>query len=76
MSKKPLAMVHDGLQGYPEAGVKEFYTSKGPKMEDIRSVGQGDKGLNQLIERVQNTIRAREKTMTWSMVFSRVAPHG
>jgi transposase-like protein len=63
MRKKPLAMVHDGLQAYPEAGVKEFYTNKGPKMEDIRSVGQRDRGLNQRVERINNTIRDREKTM-------------
>lgn len=46
-----------------EAFNKEFYTNYGPRIENIRSVGQRDEGLNQSIERMNNTIRDREKVM-------------
>ncbi|MDG6967595.1 MAG: DDE-type integrase/transposase/recombinase [Nitrososphaerota archaeon] len=62
MEKRPLAEVHDGLQSYNEAFIKEFYTNYGPRVENIRSVGQRDEGLNQSIERINGTIRDREKT--------------
>ncbi len=62
MEKRPLAVVHDGLQSYNEAFNREFYINHGPRTENIRSVGQRDKGLNQSIERINNTIRDREKT--------------
>ena len=62
MSKRPLAVVHDGLQSYNDAFTREFYTNYGPRVENIRSVGATDKGQNQMIERVNNTIRDREKT--------------
>jgi transposase-like protein len=53
MSKRPMAVVHGGLQSYNEAFRKEFYTFKGPRVENVRSVGQRDEGLNQMIERVE-----------------------
>jgi len=62
MEKRPLAVVHDGLQSYNEAFNKEFYTLAGPRIENIRSVGQRHEGLNQSIERINGTIRDREKT--------------
>jgi transposase-like protein len=62
MAKRPLALIHDGLQSYNEAFNREFYTNYGPRIENVRSVGQRDKGLNQMAERVNNTIRDREKT--------------
>lgn len=62
MAKRPLAVVHDGLHTYNEAFNREFYTNYGPRIENVRSVGQRDEGLNQMIERVNNTIRDREKT--------------
>jgi hypothetical protein len=34
----------------------------GNRVENVRSVGQRDEGLNQMIERVNNTVRDREKT--------------
>ncbi len=63
LSKRPIAVVHDGLQSYNEAFRKEFYRNKGPQTQNIRSVGQRDKGLNQSIERINGTIRDREKVM-------------
>jgi transposase-like protein len=62
MSKRPLAIVHDGLKTYNEGFNNEFYTNYGPRIENVRSVGQRDKGLNQMVERVNNSIRDREKT--------------
>lgn len=62
MVKRPLAVVHDGLHTYNEAFNREFYTNYGPRIENIRSVGQRDEGLNQMVERVNNTVRDREKT--------------
>ena len=63
MTKRPLAIIHDGLQSYNDAITNEFYTNTGPRIENIRSVGQRDEGLNQMIERVNNTIRDKEKRM-------------
>jgi transposase-like protein len=62
MVKRPLAMVHDGLHAYNDAFTNEFYTNYGPRIENVRSVGQRDEGLNQMVERVNNTVRDREKT--------------
>jgi transposase-like protein len=62
MVKRPLAIVHDGLHTYNEAFDREFYTNYGPRIENVRSVGQRDEGLNQMVERVNNTVRDREKT--------------
>jgi transposase-like protein len=62
MVKRPLAVVHDGLHTYNEAFNREFYTNAGPRIENVRSVGQRDEGLNQMVERVNNTVRDREKT--------------
>ena len=62
MVKRPLAVVHDGLHTYNDAFNREFYTNSGPRIENVRSVGQRDEGLNQMIERVNNTVRDREKT--------------
>ena len=62
ITKRPLAVVHDGLKTYNEAFTREFYTNYGPRIENVRSVGQRDDGLNQMVERVNNTVRDREKT--------------
>jgi len=56
MAKRPLAVVYDGLHTYNEAFNREFYTNYGPRIENVRSVGQRDEGLNQMIERVNNTV--------------------
>ena len=62
MSKRPLAVVHDGLAIYDDALNREFYTNYGPRIENVRSVGAAGKELNQMVERVNGTIRDREKT--------------
>lgn len=60
MQRRAIAIVHDGLQSYNEAFDKEFFTLKGPRTENIRSVGQRHEGLNQRIERLNGEIRDRE----------------
>jgi len=60
----PLAIVHDGLPSYHEAYNKEFYTNKGTKPVEVRSVSVRRKhGKNALVERMQGSIRDREKVM-------------
>jgi hypothetical protein len=63
MQRRAIAVVHDGLQSYNEAFDKEFFTMKGPRTENIRSVGQRHEGLNQRIERLNGEIRDREIVM-------------
>jgi hypothetical protein len=62
MTERPLAVVHDGLHTYNQGFNREFFTTAGPRIENVRSVGQRDKGLNQMVERVNSTVRDREKT--------------
>ncbi len=50
------------MRTHNEAFTKEFYANHGPRIENVRSVGQSDEGLNQMVERVNNTVRDREKT--------------
>lgn len=59
----PVAVVHDGLTSYDDAFVKEFYTNTGPQVTNIRSVGATKEGVNQLVERMNGTIRDRESVM-------------
>jgi len=59
----PVALVHDGLGSYDDAFTKEFYTNVGPQVTNIRSVGATKEGVNQLIERMNGTIRDRERVM-------------
>jgi len=39
------------------------YTLRSPRVEDIPSLGQRDKGLKQSIEQIQSTVREMEKVM-------------
>jgi transposase-like protein len=59
----PLAIVHDGLHSYNEAYYKEYYTMGRPRVKNIRSVSVRDKGLNQVIERLNGVFRDREIVM-------------
>lgn len=60
---KPLAIIHDGLQSYNDAFNQEYYTKKGLRVRNIRSVSVRKKGLNQKVERLNGTFRDREKIM-------------
>lgn len=59
----PKAIVHDGLRTYDEAYQKELFTLKQPRIQNIRSIGTNEKGLNPKIERLNGTVRDRETVM-------------
>jgi transposase-like protein len=59
----PAAVVHDGLVAYDDAFVKEFYSNTEPRVTNVRSVGATKQGINQLVERLNGTVRHREKVM-------------
>ena len=58
----PIAVVHDGLQSYNEA-FTESYTMSNPRVTNIRSIGSGKDGANPIVERLNGTVREREKVM-------------
>lgn len=62
-SPRPRAVVHDGLQSYNEAFNREYYSKKDLHIQNIRSVSVKKKGLNQKVERLNGTMRDREKVM-------------
>lgn len=57
------AIIHDGLKSYNTAFQKEYYTRKNPKVMNIRSISVREQGLNSRVERLNGTMRDREKTM-------------
>jgi transposase-like protein len=57
------AVIHDGLPSYNEAFQKEFYTLKNPRVKNIRSISVRNEGLNSRVERLNGTMRDREKVM-------------
>jgi transposase-like protein len=59
----PKAIIHDGLRSYNEAYLKEYYTFKNPRVKNIRSVSVRNEGLNSRVERLNGTMRDREKVM-------------
>lgn len=59
----PKAIVHDGLPSYDEAYQKELFTHTLPRIQNIRSVGSNEKGLNPKVERLNGTVRDRETVM-------------
>lgn len=58
----PIAVTHDGLQSYGEAFKREFYTMAAPRTVEVRSVSIRDRGLNNRMERLNQTFRDRNKT--------------
>lgn len=62
-SPTPTAIVHDGLQSYNDAFNAEYYSKKNLHIENVRSISVRHKGLNQKIERLNGTMRDREKVM-------------
>lgn len=61
--EKPIYVVTDGLQSYTKAFKKEFYTMKSPRVQHIRKPRFTDKSNNNMVERLNGTIREREKVM-------------
>jgi len=60
MPTPPIAIAHDGLHSYGEAFKKEFRTQRQDILE-VRSVSIGSRGLNNRIERLNQTFRDRNK---------------
>ena len=58
---KPDIVVSDGLQSYTRAFKKEFYTLRKPRVEHVRMPRFTDPINNNIVERLQGTIREREK---------------
>jgi putative transposase len=59
----PKAIIHDGLFSYDEAFQKEYFTLKNPRVKNIRSISVRNQGLNSKVERLNGTMRDREKVM-------------
>ena len=59
----PKAIIHDGLQSYNEAFNREYFTNTNPRVKNIRSVSVRNEGLNSVVERLNGTMRDREKVM-------------
>jgi transposase-like protein len=60
---KPKAIIHDGLQSYNEAFNREYFTNTNPRVKNIRSISVRNEGLNSVVERLNGTMREREKVM-------------
>jgi len=59
---RPIAVIHDGLASYNDAFKKEFYQNKGRQTFEMRSVSIREKGKNNRVERLHNTLKDRTKT--------------
>ncbi len=51
------------MPSYDEAFQKEFFTLKNPRVKNIRSISVRHEGLNSIQERLNNTMRDKEKVM-------------
>jgi putative transposase len=61
--KRPEVIKTDGLWSYIEAYKKEFWTLRGPRAKHIRHVKFKDDDNTNLIERLQGTVRERDKVL-------------
>lgn len=59
----PKFVVSDGLPAYIKAFKKEFYTMRKPRVQHIRKPRFTDKSNNNIVERLNGTVREREKVM-------------
>ena len=60
---RPLAVVTDGLRAYQQAITKEFFTLKKPRTEHIRVPNIRNRSNNNMVERLNGTVRERNKVM-------------
>ena len=60
---KPKTVVTDGLQAYHRAFNKEFFTLKNPRTKHVRMPRFTDRVNNNLVERLNGTVRERDKVM-------------
>lgn len=61
--KRPATIITDGMQSYRDAHMKEFRTQRKPRTEHIRLRRFKDKVNNNPIERLNGTVRERDKVM-------------
>lgn len=59
--KKPTIIISDGLRSYQQGVRSEYFTLKNPRTKHIREIRFTDKANNNMIERLNGTIREREK---------------
>jgi transposase-like protein len=59
--KKPMVVVTDGLPAYRDAFNKEFFTLKGPRTQHVSHIRLSGDMNNNMMERLNGTIREREK---------------
>jgi len=60
---KPQVVITDGLHAYQKAFKKEFFTLRNPRTKQIRKPRFVDKSNNNMVERMQGTIRERDKVL-------------
>ena len=60
---KPRVVVSDGLPAYIKAFKKEFFTLRKPRVKHARMPRFVDQVNNNLVERLQGTVRERDKVM-------------
>ena len=60
---KPMTVVTDGLQAYHRAFNKEFFTLKNPRTKHVSMPRFIDRVNNNLVERLNGTVRERDKVM-------------
>lgn len=60
---KPNVMITDGLPAYIKAFKKEFFTLRNPRVKHVAKPRFVDKANNNMVERMQGSIREREKVM-------------
>ena len=58
----PKAIIHDGLQSYAKAYRQEYFRDR-KHVKNIRSISFRNEGLNSRVERLNGTMRDREKVM-------------
>jgi transposase-like protein/ssDNA-binding Zn-finger/Zn-ribbon topoisomerase 1 len=59
--KKHRIIITDGLQSYRQATTSEYFTLKNPRTKHIREIHFTSKENNNMMERLNGTIREREK---------------
>jgi transposase-like protein len=59
---EPKAIIHDGLQSYDKAYRQEYFRER-KHVKNIRSISVRNEGLNSRVERLNGTMRDREKVM-------------
>lgn len=60
---KPATMTTDGLPAYIKAFKKEFFTLRNPRTKHIRKPRFVDRKNNNIVERLNGTVRERDKVM-------------